>query len=124
MRSDLGNWGVPPDTTDVDDDGDVRELTPLDLDGNPRFANGPGEDTGCGVPVVVDMGAYEFQGNPPPPMSIYLGDLDGDGVVGINDFLDLLAAWGACTETCCLADLNLNGNVGVLDWLLMLVNWG
>ncbi len=24
------------------------------------------------------------------------GDVDGDGMVGITDFLDLLAAWGAC----------------------------
>ena len=87
------------------------------------FRQGSGADSGCGEPVVVDMGAYEYQGVP-APNPIYLGDLDGDGVVGINDFIDLLAAWGACTETCCLADLNLNGNVGVLDWLLMLVNWG
>jgi len=26
-----------------------------------------------------------------------LGDLDGDGQVGITDFLELLGAWGACT---------------------------
>ncbi len=26
-----------------------------------------------------------------------LGDLDGDGQVGITDFLELLGAWGVCT---------------------------
>jgi len=66
---------VPSDTADLDDDGDVRELTPLDLDGNPRFADDLAtQDTGCSV----DMGAYEFPGvatsNP-----VYLGDLDSDG---------------------------------------------
>ncbi len=33
---------------------------------------------------------------PPPPPLTCEGDIDGDGVVGINDFLDLLAAWGPC----------------------------
>ena len=33
---------------------------------------------------------------PPPQPLPCEGDLDGDGVVGINDFLDLLAAWGPC----------------------------
>jgi len=27
---------------------------------------------------------------------VCFGDLDGDGVVGINDFLALLANWGPC----------------------------
>ena len=30
------------------------------------------------------------------PIPACPGDITGDGVVGINDFLDLLAAWGAC----------------------------
>jgi hypothetical protein len=30
--------------------------------GNPRFADDPATaDAGCGVPVVVDLGAYELQ---------------------------------------------------------------
>ena len=83
---------MPPDTADVDDNGDVRELTPLDLDGNPRFADDPAtSNTGC----RVEMGAYEFPvvaaSNPAS-----LGNLDADGVVGIVDFLDLLANWGPC----------------------------
>ncbi len=33
-------------------------------------------------------------------------DLDGDGVVGINDFLDVLAAWGSCEgPPCCYGDI-------------------
>jgi hypothetical protein len=115
------NWGVSPDTADVDDDRDVRELTPLDLDGNTRFAENPAtSDTGCGIPVVVDMGAYEYQGDPFP---VKLGDIDGDGIVGIVDFLALLADWGPCVEDCCLADLDLNGDVGLTDYQRLLCQW-
>jgi hypothetical protein len=100
----------------------VAGLASTDLDGNPRFADDPATpDTGCGIPVVVDMGAYEYQGNPFP---VKLGDVDGDGIVGITDFLLLLGTWGPCVEDCCLADLDLDGNVGITDFLLMLAYWG
>jgi len=100
----------------------IAGITEIDLDGNPRFAADELDfDPGCGVPVVVDMGAYEFQGDPFP---VKFGDINGDGVVGIADFLDLLAAWGACIEDCCLADLDLDGDVGITDFLLLLANWG
>ena len=97
-------------------------LTDTDLDGNPRFADDMDtDDSGCGVPVVVDMGAYEFQGDPFP---VKFGDIDGDGIVGIIDFLRLLAAWGPCPKDCCLADLDIDGDVGITDFLLLLANWG
>ena len=112
----------PADVADLDEDGDTGELTPFDLDDNPRFAADELDfDPGCGIPVVVDMGAYEYQGQPFP---VKFGDLDGDGIVGIADFLLLLAAWGTCTEECCLADLDFDGEVGVTDFLLLLANWG
>ena len=99
----------------------IAGITDTDLDGNPRFAADKNDfDPGCGIPVVVDMGAYEYQGDPFP---VKLGDTNGDGVVGINDFLDLLADWGSCTEACCLSDLDLDGNVGISDFLLLLANW-
>jgi len=56
---------VPPDTTDLDDDGDVSERILFDLDGNPRFVDDP-LTFNTGVPdppdyiEIVDMGAYEF----------------------------------------------------------------
>jgi len=117
------NWGVPQDTEDLDGDGDTRELTPWDLDGNPRFNADPADfDPGCGVPVVVDIGAYEFQFDPVD--EVFLGDLNGDGIVGIVDFLALLANWGPCEPGCCLADLDIDGDVGIADFLLLLGNWG
>ena len=53
-------------------------------------------------------------------------DIDGDGVVGINDFLILLAAWGDCPlpPAECPADLDLVGTVGISDLLILLANWG
>jgi photosystem II stability/assembly factor-like uncharacterized protein len=55
-----------------------------------------------------------------------LGDLNGDGVVNVQDFLMLLSAWGPCPEppAPCPADLDGDGTVGILDFLLLLANWG
>ena len=53
-----------------------------------------------------------------------IGDLDGDGAVGILDFLALLAAWGPCPPTDCPADLDGDGTVGINDLLILLANWG
>ncbi len=55
------------------------------------------------------------------------GDLDGDGVVGILDFLALLAVWGQCPDPCpplCPGDIDGDCNVGISDFLLLLANWG
>ena len=51
-----------------------------------------------------------------------LGDLDGDGTVGVSDLLSLLANWGPCKR--CPADFDGDGNVGVSDLLALLANWG
>ena len=48
----------------------------------------------------------------------------GELIVGIVDFLALLADWGPCEPGCCLADLDIDGNVGINDFLLLLGNWG
>jgi hypothetical protein len=56
------NDDVPADTTDLDDDGDIMEPVPLDLDGCARFADDPAApDTGNGDPPIVDMGAWEHE---------------------------------------------------------------
>ncbi len=47
-------------------------------------------------------------------------DLDGDGIVGIVDFLELLAAWGQVNVP---ADFD-GGGVGITDFLALLAAWG
>jgi len=53
-------------------------------------------------------------------------DLDGDGSVGVTDFLKLLARWGPCPDPPgpCPADLDGDGSVGVTDFLDLLAGWG
>ncbi len=72
-------------------------------------------DNNARVPAMWAVAASE--GGP--------GDLDGDGVVGVTDFLALLGAWGACTDPPdpCPADLDGDDNVGVTDLLNLLGNW-
>ena len=45
---------------------------------------------------------------------------DGDGTVGIVDFLELLAQWNQVGPTC---DFDGNG-VGIVDFQELLANWG
>ena len=48
-------------------------------------------------------------------------------MVGIEDFLALLAAWGSCPDPCppfCLGDIDGDCNVGINDFLTLLGNWG
>jgi carboxypeptidase A2 len=47
-------------------------------------------------------------------------DLDGSGDVGVTDFLEMLAVWGAVGVP---ADFD-GGGVGVTDFLILLGNWG
>lgn len=58
------NSAIPPDTNDLDGDGNTTELLPWDLDSRPRFADGD-----CNGTEVVDMGAYEFAYH-------YIGDFE------------------------------------------------
>ena len=54
-----------------------------------------------------------------------IGDLDGDGIVGILDFLLMLGQWGPCPAppASCPADLDGDGMVGITDFLILLAQW-
>jgi hypothetical protein len=74
-----------------------------------------------GKDAVVDMDTVEIDLE-----AIVPGDLDGDGLVGVNDFLLLLGAWGSCPGQCpplCPEDIDGDCMVGITDFLVILANW-
>ncbi|MEP0846234.1 MAG: right-handed parallel beta-helix repeat-containing protein [Phycisphaerae bacterium] len=60
----------------------------FDVAGVPRVVDHPSHSNTGGWPAAIDMGAYEAQ----PPVCV--GDLDGDGSVGIADLSILLTVYG------------------------------
>jgi len=83
--------------------------------------NGNGTDDDCEI-LAGDV--PDTNGNGVPDSCDVTGDIDGDGVVGINDFLLLLAAWGPCGDcNACPADLDGDCQVGIDDFLLLLGAW-
>ena len=59
---------------------------------------------------------------PAPAGLVCPWDLDGDGSVGINDFLELIALWG--TDPGGPPDFDGDGTVGITDFLELLTRWG
>ena len=53
---------------------------------------------------------------------VALGDVDGDGQVGVNDLLEVIGSWGPCSEPC-RADLDADGQVDVTDLLQVISDW-
>ena len=51
------------------------------------------------------------------------GDIDGDGIIGVSDTLDLLANFG-CTGVGCTGDVDGDNLVGVADILELLSAFG
>ncbi|MBC8200687.1 MAG: S8 family serine peptidase, partial [Planctomycetes bacterium] len=51
-----------------------------------------------------------------------VGDLDGDGNVGVGDLLSVVEQWGACNG--CIGDIDGDGSVGVSDILAIVDAWG
>ena len=73
--------------------------------------------------LTTELRGFRFLGElytyQPPPCP---ADLDGDGHVGVPDFLALLIAWGPCPD--CPEDLDGDGYVGIQDFLALLIAWG
>ena len=92
------NWVVP----DVDTDQAVLRVRVIDADGNSGFDDSEGiVIEGTGVP----------------------GDASGDGFVGVDDLLIVIAGWN-CTGTGCPGDVDGDQFVGVDDLLAVIANWG
>jgi hypothetical protein len=61
-----------------------------------------------------------------PSSQNVVGDLTGDGLVNVDDILQVLQGWGACTPVSimqCIGDVNLDGYVNHHDLQLVLMNW-
>jgi hypothetical protein len=83
--------------------------------------NGNGTADDCEI-LAGDV--PDTNGNGVPDGCDLTGDIDGDGLVGINDFLALLGAWGPCGDCgACPADLDGDCQVGIDDFLLLLGAW-
>jgi hypothetical protein len=54
--------------------------------------------------------------------TIVPGDVTGDGHVGVDDLLAVIADWGCLGP--CTGDATGDGTVGVDDLLLVIANWG
>ncbi len=96
----------------------------LEIDGQPLGIAGDGCPPGAAdnvrslneaAPTVA-----AFRPTMVPPTCPW--DLDGDDIVGITDFLDLLAQWG--TDPAGPPDFDGDGTVGITDLLELLGNWG
>ena len=53
---------------------------------------------------------------------VALGDVDGDGLVGVADLLELIGTWGPC-DSSCRSDLDGNGQIDVTDLLQLISDW-
>src|SRR5690606_9808547 len=100
---------VPPDTFDLDGDGDTTESLPLDLAFAPRFTDDPAApDTGRGSAPIVDMGAYETVVDGCYP------DCDGSGGLDFFDFLCFQNGFAAGEP---YADCDRSGEHDFFDFL-------
>jgi hypothetical protein len=97
-------------------------LNPIDL----SYADFTGDGVGDLAATLSSFPPLSGNVTVVPGTAGILGDLDGDGVVGVSDFLALLAAFGPCPDPCppaCPADLDGDCTVGVTDFLILLANF-
>ena len=96
----------------------------LEIDGQALGIDGDGCPPGAADNVrSINEAAVTVAGFRPTMMPTTCPwDLDGDGDVGITDFLDLLARWG--TDPAGPPDFDGDGTVGINDFLELLGNWG
>ena len=110
-RTMIGAW------FDDENGTDAGALYVFDLDRDDCNLNGI-----CDVRDIADGDSNDVNGNAVPDECDV--DINGDGVVDVLDFLQLLAAWGLCEEcAACPEDFDSDCLVGVTDFLMLLANW-
>lgn len=115
------NAQLAGDAADVDNDNNLIEQLPIDLDGNARRIDDPNTaDLGAGTAPIVDIGAYEFA----PPCDL-VSDLNGDGEVSIADLAILLSNFGSASGMGHdQGDLDGDTDVDISDLALLLSEFG
>jgi hypothetical protein len=109
--------GAPGDSSQGSQAGALHAFT--------GFVGTDCNDNGTADDCEILSGAVaDTNGNGVPDSCDLPGDIDGDGTVGIVDFLALLSAWGPCADCgACPADLDGDCMVGITDLLLLLAAW-
>ena len=73
------------------------------------------------VTLRVENGGLVGMANPVWLQHTIVGDIDGDGEIGITDLLSILETWGECSN--CISDLDHDGFVGINDLLGLIALW-
>lgn len=117
------NTMVPPDTSDLNADGDTTEPISLDILGYRRFEDGPlAPDNGFGAPPLIDLGPYEYV---PLPRADFDYDRDVD-TMDLRHFIRcaLGPAVPYADPACRDADFDEDGDVDQIDFALLQRSYG
>ncbi len=114
-------------------DIDLLQLAIIDVDTytaeypwiNPVFAGDLGHDGALSIhdvamlAVLVNDVTTESDAT---DLETCASDINGDGMVAVDDLLRIIGAWGPCPG--CVEDLNTDGRVDVMDLIRILADWG
>ncbi|MHC5046916.1 MAG: hypothetical protein ACYTGY_10185 [Planctomycetota bacterium] len=78
----------------------------------------------CRVGAGLAVGAALMLGAEAPALDTCPADTNGDGVVGINDALNVIGNWGSGPFNPPGSDTNQDGVVDVIDFLRVVGDWG
>jgi hypothetical protein len=113
--------------------GEGIDMYAYDSDGNllaHQFNSGGGNLVAFSfaTPIIARLDMYpilqgidDFVFNTPQAVP-HPGDVDNNGVVDVDDLLEVINSWGKCPAPC-PADFNCNGVVDVDDLLIAINNW-
>jgi hypothetical protein len=73
------------------------------------------------ITLRAENGGYVGMANPVWLQHTIVGDIDGDGLIGIPDVLSIIEHWGICPN--CVSDLDHDGEVGIIDLLSLIALW-
>ncbi len=73
---------------------------------------------GMSIPIEMDSMLIALQ-------PAHIGDTNSDGVVNMDDLLEVIRGWGSCPPpNICTADVTNDGQVNIDDLLAVIMHWG